>query len=233
MIPLSIIAAGIIAIAAALFLRPSFELRKADQQGITLQTLIVTAVLVLMAGAAGVVIIAITNNARDNLADQDTNIASRCEPWEVFDPTLSAAGRGGGNEGIDSSAIGCIRVCYVEFWHATAADTAALLTNAKLIDILDAGTPTAVAKGRLMYSRSDLFKHGGKTAAGLSTVPVSGLLSVDVDGNGNGDDATTKADIAKIKGGGTANFEIRVATNQRYCEVWNTTNEQQEFRSKN
>lgn len=41
-----------------------------DERGITLQTLIVTAVLVLMAVAAGVVVVAITNNASDDLSEQ-------------------------------------------------------------------------------------------------------------------------------------------------------------------
>ena len=53
--------------AAALFARSSFEgtlRRAADQRGITLQTLIVTAVLVLMVVAAGVAIVAIANSAQ-------------------------------------------------------------------------------------------------------------------------------------------------------------------------
>ena len=74
-----------------------------DERGITLQTLIVTAVLVLMAGAAGVVIVSITNSQADNLEGQNAGIEARCEPWEIFDPTLAAAGRGGtpANGGLD------------------------------------------------------------------------------------------------------------------------------------
>ena len=95
-----------------------------DERGITLQTLIVTAVLVLMAGAAGVVIVSITNSQADNLEGQNAGIEARCEPWEIFDPTLEAAGRGGdGNGGLTSSAIGCRRVCYA-VPHADAVSTA-------------------------------------------------------------------------------------------------------------
>ena len=118
MITLYITAAGIITLAAAILTCPSLRNtpppRTADQRGITLQTLIVTAVLVLMAVAAGVVIVAITNNAQDDLEGQQTDIGSRCEPWEIYDATLAANGRGGGNGGVGSSAEGCIRVCYLK-----------------------------------------------------------------------------------------------------------------------
>ena len=240
MIALSIIAAGIIAIAVALFLRPSFELRMADQRGITLQTLIVTAVLVLMAGAAGVVIIAITNNAQGNLEGQNPGVNSRCEPWEIFDPTLSAAGRGGGQGGIDSTAIGCIRVCYVEFTITTAAlPTAATVTkdgdlaNGSVADIdLIKGNTAALSKGLLRFYRSD--EATITTSGTVHKLPVSKTRSVDIDGNGSGN---VEAKIASISGkvGDSVleNFEIRVANNQRYCEVWNNTTDQQEFRSEN
>ena len=240
MIALSIIAAGIIAIAAALFLRPSFELRTADQRGITLQTLIVTAVLVLMAGAAGVVIIAITNNAQDNLENQNTGINSRCEPWEIFDPTLSAAGRGGGQGGIDSTAIGCIRVCYVEYT-STVASTGDTLTTAATtgnVDLRD-GASTPATDGKLLFSRSDILV---KPAANVARVPVSGPREVDINGNAGTGNLAARKDAQKIAeitttneitGAALDNYEIRVATNQRYCEVWNNTTDQQEFRSKN
>ena len=87
MIALYIAAAGIAAVAVALLVaRTPAKLRTADQRGITLQTLIVTAVLVLMAGAAGVVIIAITNNAQDNLEGQNSGIDARLRPMGDFRP---------------------------------------------------------------------------------------------------------------------------------------------------
>ena len=243
MIALSIIAAGIIAIAAALFLRPSFELRTADQRGLTLQTLIVTAVLVLVAGAAGVVIIAITNNASDNLEGQNPGVNSRCEPWEIFDPLLSADGRGGGEGGIESSAIGCLRVCYVEF--GITADVKPLAANIKNGDDLANGSSGSVIDLKNIATSSTgigilLFSWTDETTTASGTVhklPVSKARSVDIDGNGSGE---VEAKIAKITKDSNVyedarlnNLEIRVAANQRYCEVWNNTTDQQEFRSKN
>ena len=234
MIALSIIAAGIIVIAAALFLRP--PLRTADQRGLTLQTLIVTAVLVLVAGAAGVVIIAITNNAQDNLEDQNTGVPARCEPWEIFDPLLSADGRGGGNGGIDSTAIGCIRVCYVEY-SATAIPTdPELTTDAATTNVTL--TSASGTDGTLLFDWSYIFVAPKATAV-TAKVPVSGPREVDINGNADGKDPKIIASITPNEGTAITdtnaldNFEIRVAANQRYCEVWNNTTDQQEFRSKN
>ncbi len=199
-----------------------------------------------MAGAAGVVIIAITNNSRDNLADQDTNIASRCEPWEVFDPTLSAAGRGGENGGIDSSAIGCIRVCYVRFntevsWtdFPLDSDTTATVWYDRRLNARGSaeigGAIFDLTSTNLIFSRSDEYEAPAANKQDV-TLPVNGERSVDTNGNTDGDGT---ANIKKIDGTDGSdneavdNFEIRVATNQRYCEVWNNTNEQQEFRSEN
>ena len=145
MIALSVVAAGVIAIAAVLFVRPSLEgtpPRAADQRGITLQTLIVTAVLVLMAVAAGVVIVAITNSARDDLQGQ---------------------------------------------------------------------TPNTDAEHHIL--------------------PVDGDRSVDLDGNGSGSASLDVGQIDGDTGSAIENLEIRVATNQRYCQVWNTTTDEEEFRS--
>ena len=92
--------AGTLVAAAAIVLVAGRAKVVADERGITLQTLIVTAVLVLMAGAAGVVIIAITNSAQD---DSGKPITRTGQPMrkrgKIFDPTLEAAGRGGGTAG--------------------------------------------------------------------------------------------------------------------------------------
>ena len=235
MIVLSVIAGCVIFVAAAVFRCSSFEIRTADQRGITLQTLIVTAVLVLMAGAAGVVIIAITNNARDNLEAQDTGIQSRCEPWEIFDPSLSAAGRGAENGGIDSSKIGCVRVCYVRFTPATAwsADPTGGDFKTKHdstgTDVDLKGTKSATT-AELRFSRSDEF-DGRSTAGNDVTFPVSGDRQLDGNGNANTD---INLAIKKISGVTTVdNFVIKVAANQRYCHVWDTTTDTEKFRSKN
>ena len=89
--------------------------RKHDERGITLQTLIVTAVLVLVAAASSVIIIAITRSSNDDLEAQQSDSQARCEPWEIFDPSLAARGIGAGNGGLRSSSIGCVRACYIEF----------------------------------------------------------------------------------------------------------------------
>ena len=88
---------------------------KHDERGITLQTLIVTAVLVLVAAAASVIIVAITNSSSDDLEGQQSDVETRCEPWEIFDPAMAARGIGAGNGGVRSSSIGCVRACYIEF----------------------------------------------------------------------------------------------------------------------
>jgi len=67
-----------------------------DERGITLQTLIVTAVLVLMAVAAGVIIAAITNSSSDDLEEQTQDIPEKCAPWELHQVDLEAIGAGGG-----------------------------------------------------------------------------------------------------------------------------------------
>ena len=245
MIALYIVAAGIVAAAVALMLaRTPAKLRTADQRGITLQTLIVTAVLVLMAGAAGVVIIAITNNAQDNLEGQNSGIDSRCDPWEIFDPTLDAAGRGGGNGGIDSSASGCVRVCYVRYKLGTAAVASATnlaatnnLRSATGLSLTSGyppaltGSPNATGSSILLFSRSNIFS-GGNTSSTDHTLPVNGERSVDIDGNTRGE---TELSILNINTQTSAldNLVIELAPNQRYCRVWNNTDDEEVLRSRN
>ena len=98
------------------------------EQGYTLQTLIITAVLVLMAVAAGVLVVAITRSASEDLEGTDPDLAARCLPWEIYSPEYAAAGAGGGGYhtkldandspapgagGVTSSAIGCLAPCYL------------------------------------------------------------------------------------------------------------------------
>ena len=194
--------------------------RKRDERGITLQTLIVTAVLVLMAGAAGVVIIAITNNANDNLENQNAGIESRCEKWEIFDPTLDAAGRGGGEGGIESSASGCVRVCYVE-----------------LDDMED--LPTDLAKGNLRMSRARLTATEASAGASKPSLanarasvnqqsnivlPVSSDRSVIVSVSSTHADGGADIELPVLT---NENRRIEVATNQRYCRVWDDTTDEE------
>ena len=102
-------------------LRKSFSRRQRlarDERGITLQTLIVTAVLVLVAVAAGVILVAISRSQESSLTDSGKSDPGEgtCEPWEINDIELKAKQLGGpqGYGGFYSSAVGCVRVCYVQ-----------------------------------------------------------------------------------------------------------------------
>ena len=217
--------------------------RKRDERGITLQTLIVTAVLVLMAGAAGVVIIAITNNANDNLEGQNSGIDSRCEPWEIFDPTLDAAGRGGGEGGVGSSASGCVRVCYIR--NKDSAEAIAGLeddTTASPEDDIGGN----LGKLELLISRADIATSN--TAAELTdvkaTLVVTGNDKLTVKNDDKEAAETIKLSVLDIASSNSApaatnnkydqnNMSIEVAPNQRYCRVWNNTDDEEVIRSKN
>lgn len=248
MIALSIAAAGIIAIAAALLVRPTPELRTvpklgaADQRGITLQTLIVTAVLVLMAVAAGVVIVAITNAQSDNLNEANTDTAARCEPWEIFDPTLAAAGRGGGNGGVNSSDIGCLRVCYIRH---TTNDNA--IGDAD--DIMPPPANDAPAnnpsnnKGatnlNLRMSRTNIATENAATDD-PAILQVSGQNELRQGDNGTVsitiDDLDVDSDGTTTNGQAAVDYDdenmiIKVASNQQYCHIWNYTTDRELVRS--
>ena len=111
--------------------RSTLSVSDRSEQGYTLQVLIITAIAALLAVAAGVVIIAITRNAQDNLSSSDSDLDSKCKPWEIHNVELAAAGAGGGKEifyhaswtaelipfpgvgGVTSSAIGCLPSCYL------------------------------------------------------------------------------------------------------------------------
>ena len=179
---------------------------------------------------------------------QNTGVNSRCEPWEIFDPLLSADGRGKGNGGIESSAIGCLRVCYLKYNSAISTGTDDTQNAGKLISAT--GTPPTfinlkddssnldptAPNGRLLFSWTDETKT--RTDAGVSTLPINGARSVNMNGNEADPDTGHSATIEKMTNSSgddltVENLEIRVAANQRYCEVWSNTTDQQEFRSKN
>ena len=84
--------------------------------GFTLQTLIVTAAVVLMAAVAATVLWGVTRGARDNAEDAGrVGTEARCAPNEVRDPDLESKGRKGSNRILDAEitadAIGCYPVC--------------------------------------------------------------------------------------------------------------------------
>ena len=154
------------------------------------------------------VIIAITNNAQDNLEGQNSGIDDRCADWEIFDPTLDAAGRGGGEGGLESSAIGCVRVCYIE--SADATSPVAATADARIVDDSDndsGGDAVSMEANQwtLRLSRSDIARDGGTSQSRIEVITGDRAAG-----------ATANALVGE-------NARIEVATNQRYCRVWDDT----------
>ena len=235
MIALYIAAASIVAVAVALLVaRTPAKLRTADQRGITLQTLIVTAVLVLMAGAAGVVIIAITNNAQDNLQGQDASIDSRCEPWEVFDPTLDAAGRGGGQGGIGSSASGCVRVCYIgQKADGPAIGAVATESTASAVDDIGGNLELRMSRSDIASrtnaaSATTVLVVTGNNALAVKNTMETATVAVELD---DLDINPSSPSTATTDNYDPDNMMIEVAPNGRYCQIWNTTDDELIIRS--
>lgn len=238
MIPLSIVAASVIAVAAAIFTLSSDKPRTADQRGITLQTLIVTAVLVLMAVAAGVVITAITRGQQQNL-EENAQVGSdnACEVWEIYDTSLAAAGRGGptGTGGIESSARGCIRACYVSYVSTVAATGDDLTSDAATNNVILGNIAPAGHYGRLHFGRNHTIRF---EATGTNTLQVSGVRSVDTN---SADNTTTAKAIKSFSNDGTHGttkidtnddrYEIRVSAGGRTCQVYNVNDNKEVFRS--
>ena len=222
MITLSIVAAGIIALAAALLARPSPEPRAADQRGITLQTLIVTAVLVAMSFVAAAIIIAITNTQEQNLEDSSraNTTDANCEPWEIYDITRAAAGRGGGFGGIGSSGEGCIRVCYIRTTTAT--------NNIAATDDITDGETDAATSLELVFSRSDIASGTNPaTTTSAITLVVTGENALSVS-NTDEDPAVNimLSALEIIPAGQTAarayddeQMTIKLSRNQKYCQI--------------
>lgn len=240
MIPLSIVAAGVIAVAAAIFTFSSDKPRTADQRGITLQTLIVTAVLVLMAVAAGVVITAITRGQEDNLRNNATaSSQANCEPWEIYDTNLAAAGRGGvgGVGGIQSSARGCVRVCYLRIKDHTTANALAMADVFVLHDEGYSDLPAAhatILNATLAFGRSD--RQVATATAAEKRLQVNGFRSVDVDTGTSGAGDNVSANITSLMIGTSTissvdAYQIRVAGDQRSCLLRNTNDNEEVFRS--
>ena len=90
--------------------------QKQAEIGFTLQTLIVTAAVVLMAAVAATVLWGVTRGARDNAEDAGrVGTEARCAPNEVRDMDLESKGEKGSNRilsaEITADAIGCYPVC--------------------------------------------------------------------------------------------------------------------------
>jgi len=179
------------------------QVRTADERGITLQTLIVTAVLVLMAVAAGVVIVAITNSASDDLEDQTTSIEARCNGVEVFDSIVASSnipGRNGPSGTIanvpeaKSATIGCVPVCV---WTAAADDDTTIhageLSFARSKSTLEDGTTDGFAAAiadlegdeeHFFKTPTELFRFDGDTLTDTTNMQfASGIAEVKVSPN--------------------------------------------------
>lgn len=147
-----------------------------------------------------------------------------CCGWEVYDVSHAAYARGGGYGGIESSDIGCLRVCYLETHpgEAFSAET----------DLIP-GKVTAPGKAILRFSRSDDLitpDPATPTAGEAKIAPVTGYRTVDINPAISGEDPTLGL-VFKINNSASEHLQIRVARNLRQCVVWNTTTDQAEFRS--
>jgi len=138
----------------------------ADSRGITLQTLIVTAVLVLLAVAAGVVIVAITGSSSDDLEDQASDLEGAEQQHGVLteDGRLSYSSCRTNHEvvlisaGDNAGSLTCSNVCWVAY--SARGDYKALLLAG-----LDWGETT---------SQEDMDGNGNGAYRGGPAVDASG-----------------------------------------------------------
>ena len=222
-------------------LRKSFSRRQRlarDERGITLQTLIVTAVLVLVAVAAGVIIVAITTTQNDRLeASGNSDTGKSCEPWEIRDLQMEAK-RIGGPEGygdIYSSAIGCLRVCYVQTVSGGATqmdDDYRLLPSGQTHEYTD-----TVYQLTLGFSFSDQRIRPANDPAANGLFPTWQVVSSTQVGDLPAPTTETmrsavrNVDAAEqpLRSVADENQEIRVHPSQEFCYLVDTANDDEEI----
>ena len=93
--------------------------------GFTLQTLIITAVVVVIAIGVGLLFIALTSSSSEDLEDAGrSGIEGSCAPNELLDAVYVRRGIGGPNSqgGVESKAVGCKPHCAT--WEFVAAPSA-------------------------------------------------------------------------------------------------------------
>ena len=149
----------------------------ADQRGITLQTLVITAVLVAMAVVASVLIVAISRSSGERLEDSNATQEGLCQPWEVHKVALAAKGYGGtqGHGGIFSSSIGCIAVCYLTgtkagsrfYPHAMDVGNRRIISN-NALEVMGNGVPAREVISRLAYDDSNRAPVAGEVRLGVA-----------------------------------------------------------------
>ena len=149
----------------------------ADQRGITLQTLVITAVLVAMAVVASVLIVAISRSSGERLEDSNATQEGLCQPWEVHKVALAAKGHGGtqGHGGIFSSSIGCMAVCYLSATNAGtriyphAMDVGNRVPIAyRALEVMENGYPSRFLISRLAYDDSNRVPASGEVRLGVA-----------------------------------------------------------------
>ena len=222
-------------------LRKSFSRRQRlarDERGITLQTLIVTAVLVLVAVAAGVILVAISRSQESSLTDSGKSDPGEgtCEPWEINDIELKAKQLGGpqGYGGIWSSAVGCVRVCYVQTvagGNTVMSDDYRLLPSGQAHDYAD-----TVYQLTLGFSFSDQRIRPASSGAGrlyptwqvVSSTQVGDLPAPAAETMRS---AVRNVDASEqpMRSVVDENQEIRVHPSQEFCHAVDTANDDEEI----
>ena len=194
-----------------------------------------------------------TTNAQDNPEDPHIDIEPRCEPWEIYDATLAADGRGGGNGGIYSSGEGCLRVCYVR-----GSTNGFDISSDASKTIVPPGTPALNARLEFVMSRNDIATavntYSSDSTAAKRALVVMGRNSLtlrdeeqaihELSGEDDriGHDARRprisdlKVDSDGDGSGAAIDFDedtmiIKVAPSQNYCHIWNTTTDEEIIRS--
>ena len=210
-----------------------------DERGITLQTLIVTAVLVLVAVAAGVIIVAISRSQESSLTDSGKIDPGEgtCEPWEIGNIELKAKGIGGpqGHGGIYSSAVGCVRVCYVQTvsgGRTQMDDDYRLLPSGQTHDYND-----TVYQLTLGFSFSDQRIRPANNVAANGLFPTWQVVSSTQVGDLPAPAAETmrsavrNVDAAEqpLRSVADENQEIRVHPSQEFCHLVDTANDDEEI----
>ena len=214
-----------------------------DQRGFTLQTIIIMAVLVVVAVVASVVLIAINNNASDDLAESDGDLEARCGYGEIFDPQLHAAGHGSlaAHGGIKSSAIGCYQFCYIESNELFGLMTTDPLYPEPVIEFpgtdgnrvntwwLRHSTERANQNTRHSERKGWLNDTEGVR---YTVLPVIGPRHIDRAVNNLFPNyAVDRQEIRLIETTRQEKYEIRVDPSGEFCYIWNSDTEETVFRS--
>ena len=185
-------AAGLTAVAGWLTVAADWPPRPAAERGYTMQTLIVTAVLVLVAVGGGVVILAVATSGTEDI-EPHTRTDSPCNEVEVFDSVKREAGEAGNagtadNPKVVGTNLGCIPVC---FWidkdgsgtvgpdellfirELPASGTITVKENSVGSDSLAFGNPTERKIAAFATSREIFAAQATGGVRAASTTPVT------------------------------------------------------------